>query len=186
MDDTTLCVAGQRTRTEPEDGDEVVVDRLDLVVDEEGQPLGDARVHVAHPLEDGEELGVRRRGVIVETQADGPDPLPEPAHRRETVVKISEVPGDGVRELRLGLLEPPGDGRERGAELAEQADPIEPGEVVRRVDPMPPGKAARRHEQPDLLVVPQGARREPLRRDTSPILSSPVPSMPSTLGLHAA
>ena len=58
--DASGVIPGQPARPEAEHRHEMVVDGLDVVVDQQGQPLRDARVHLAQPLHDLDQLAFVR------------------------------------------------------------------------------------------------------------------------------
>jgi hypothetical protein len=73
---------------------------------------------------------------------------------------VVQMPLHRSRQLPLRIVQHRGDLPQREPEAAQQADPIQPGDIASRVHPVASVGPPRRRQQADVIVVVQGPDRQ--------------------------
>ena len=141
----------------------LLLDLLDPLVAELGAALlellelfgGVVLLEHRHRLHGVQEL-VGRSPVAVEGGEEPREPQPESLEPAELLLDAVEVAAHGVGDPVPGV-EQRADLRERQSDLAQREQPVQALDVVRRVQAVPGLRTGRRHEQPEAVVVVQGA-----------------------------
>src|SRR5215208_7814147 len=106
--DTARVVADDRARAEAEHRNQMIMNVLNVVIHQQGQPLRETMIDFGHLVQHVEQFLVcwvaDGRGI-----PNGDHALPMSAQRRHTLIKLPDVPTDGVRQVARGVAEFTGD-----------------------------------------------------------------------------
>jgi hypothetical protein len=159
VDGVPGVVAGDGAGAEPEHPHEEVVGGLQVGVDQDADPALDGALEHGHLLHDPQEVvvggwpgvqdGLHADQVGAKLRLGGHPPF-----------ELGPVGPDGGAGVPGRVVEGLADVAQRKAEAAQQADAVEPLDVVGRVEPVAAGRAPRGRQQPDLVVVVERADRE--------------------------